>query len=169
MKSEKDITINAKYNVASEWLISKGYCIIFSNHPSSDIREFHFIKDKVRIKVFINEYVYYCTAVYQLHSDPVCTLNTGRYMIHNDDIFDAINVLIKSKEKIDSPKSLQKPNLEDIWEFWFVSSVIVVLVILFLGTLENSRLLLPYWPYAIVIAFINLITCVYYGTKSSKS
>jgi hypothetical protein len=168
MKSEKDITINAKYNIASEWLISRGYSLTYSNHPSSDIREFHFIKNKVRIKVFINEEVYYCTAVCQLNSDPVCTLNTGRYMIHNEDIFDAINVLVKSKEKIDSTKRMREPVIQTGWEFWFVSSVVVVIVMLFLGTIEDSKTFLPYWPYFLVLAFINLLTCLYYGTRPIK-
>lgn len=168
METEKNITINAKYNVASEWLISKGYCIIFSNHPSSDIREFHFIKDKVRIKVFINEEVYYCTAVYQLNSDPVCTLNTGKYLIHNEDIFDAIKILVKSKEKIESPKRMKEPIIQTGWEFWFVSSIVILIVMLLLGTLEDSRIFLPYWPYIFILSIINLVTCLYYGCRPIK-
>jgi hypothetical protein len=166
MKSEKDITINAKYNIASDWLISKGYCIIYSNHPSSDIREFHFIKDKVRIKVFINEEVYYCTAVYQLHSAPTCTLNTGRYVIHNDEIFDAINVLVKSKEKIEEKN--KEPKFQVIWETWFITSVIIFLAYTFVGTLENSQTEFPNWLPFMLIACVNLIICIYYGYKSTK-
>lgn len=168
MKSEKNITINAKYNVASEWLISKGYCIIFSNHPSSDIREFHFIKNQVRIKVFINEDVYYCTAVCQTNSNPVCSLNTGRYEIHNNDIFDAITILLKNKAKIDSPRGMKEPIIQTGWEFWFVSSIVILIVMLILGTLEGSKIFLPYWPYAFTIAVINIVTCLYYGSRPIK-
>jgi hypothetical protein len=163
MKTEKDITVNAKYNVASDWLVPRGYNITFSNHPSSDIREFHFTKDRVRIKVFINEDIYYCTAICQLYSDPVCTLNTGRYMIHNDDIFDAINVLVKSKAKIEG--TAKEPKIQVAWETWFVASIVIFLVYFFVGTLENSQVQFPNWLPFMLIACLNLIICMYYGCK----
>jgi hypothetical protein len=167
MKTEKDITVNAKYNVASDWLVPRGYNITFSNHPSSDIREFHFTKDRVRIKVFISEDIYYCTASADTNSNPICSLNTSRYIIGNDDIFDAIAVIIKNKAKIEG--TTKEPKFQVAWETWFIASVIIFLAYTFVGTLENSQEEFPNWLPFMLIACVNLSICIFYGYKSSKS
>ena len=52
------------YEKVSDWLIPLGYFEIFNNHPTINPREFHFIKDGVRV-VCVNAYEPYC----YLHKD----------------------------------------------------------------------------------------------------
>lgn len=52
------------------------------------------------------------------------------------------------------------------WETWFVASVIWVLALIFVGTLDGSREIIIY-PYVLVLAFINIVICSYVGFKSS--
>ena len=55
---------------------------------------------------------------------------------------------------------------QTVWEFWFVASMIAVLVLIFIGTLDGSREIASY-PYILAIAVINIVICSYVGCKPS--
>ena len=54
---------------------------------------------------------------------------------------------------------------QTIWEMWFVASAILFLAYFFVGTLENSKVDFPNYPYFAIAAVINLAICIYYGVK----
>lgn len=54
---------------------------------------------------------------------------------------------------------------QTMWETWFVASFIIFIAYFFVGTLENSRIDFPNYPYFAIAAVFNLAASVYYGTK----
>ena len=52
------------------------------------------------------------------------------------------------------------------WETWFVASMVLVLALIFVGTLDNSKEIVEL-PFMMIIAFINVTVCSYVGTKPS--
>ena len=54
---------------------------------------------------------------------------------------------------------------QTMWETWFVASIIIFTAYFFVGTMENSRIDFPNYPYFAIISVINLAICVYYGTR----
>ena len=54
---------------------------------------------------------------------------------------------------------------QTMWETWFVTSFIIFSAYFFVGTLENSRIDFPNYPYFAIASVINLAICVYYGTR----
>lgn len=55
---------------------------------------------------------------------------------------------------------------QSAWETWFVASIILCLALLFIGTLDNSREIVEL-PYIMIIAFLNVVVCVYVGQEPS--
>ena len=59
----------------------------------------------------------------------------------------------------------QKENSrQTAWESWFILSIVFFLGIFFICTLEGSKEVKEL-PYLGAIAIINLIICLYYGTR----
>ena len=56
---------------------------------------------------------------------------------------------------------------QTLWEAWFVSSILIFAMYFFVGTLDGSMDMFPNWLPFFVISFINLITCLYVGSKKS--
>ena len=56
-------------------------------------------------------------------------------------------------------------NNQFIWEIYFLFSLISVVIMLVIGTLENSQELMPMWPYLFAGAIINVVAAVYIGLK----
>lgn len=71
------------FSICDEWLTGLGYTIIYSNHPSLEKREFHWIKDQIRVCcVFNKNYIPHCyLSVDLLLPMFPLTLKTGRYSI----------------------------------------------------------------------------------------
>lgn len=55
-----------------------------------------------------------------------------------------------------------------LWEFWFVMSLLIEVVIMFTGAMENSVALFPNWDIYAGLFTINLIFCVFVGLKPRK-
>lgn len=167
-------TVNSKFKNAEEWLIAKGFSITYSNHPSTEPREFHFIKDQIRIKLFIGQVkpTYYCQVETPLNAfikEPTLHIHSSKYEVGDDNIFTAHKLIKEYLLKLDTKSRFQQEHIKQtMWEYWFVASVILFLGSFFLGTLEGSKTFLPNWPYAMGLVTINLITCLYYGLKTSK-
>lgn len=47
--NDRKLALNEFYKEITEWLLPLGYVEIFTNHPCESIREFHFIKDRIRV------------------------------------------------------------------------------------------------------------------------
>ena len=100
------MTDNDFYNSITFWLEHKGYSIIYSNHPNISPREWHFIKDGIRV-VCINDpndpYFYlYCDLflgdVDEIHYDINYALRTGKYQIEDKGLDEIhANMLCKVK------------------------------------------------------------------------
>jgi hypothetical protein len=52
------------------------------------------------------------------------------------------------------------------WETWFVASIIWILALIFVGTLDGSREITIY-PYVLTLSVINIIICAYVGQQPS--
>ena len=76
-------------------------------------------------------------------------------------------MLIQHQQVYNNLLSLVKMKLtQSAWETWFVASIILCLALLFIGTLDNSREIVEL-PYIMIIAFFNVIVCVYVGQEPS--
>jgi hypothetical protein len=53
-----------------------------------------------------------------------------------------------------------------LWEFWFIASIILEIVVVFTGMMENSVAMFPNWDVFAGLFTINLIYCVYIGNKT---
>ena len=163
--------LNTKFKNAEEWLTAKGFRIIYSNHPSTEPREFHFIKDQIRIKVFISQVkpTYYCQVETPLNAfikEPRLHIHSLKYEVGDDNIFTAHKLIKEYLLKLDTKSKFQQEHIKQtMWEYWFVASIILALTCLFIGTLEGSKTFLPNWPYAMCILIANLAYCLYKGLK----
>jgi hypothetical protein len=162
-------TLNNKFTNAKEWLADKGFTEIYSNHPSSEPREFHFIKDQIRVKVFIGQSspIYYCQVVAPVNpyiSEPMLHINSSKYEIGDDNLFIAHQLVRQYLNKLDSPQT--EKIKQTMWEYWFVISVVIFLAYFFVGTLEGSKTIFPNWLPFMLASCINLIICIYYGVKT---
>lgn len=54
---------------------------------------------------------------------------------------------------------------QNMWEIWFVSSVIIMISLLIIGTTDGSKEFIPNFPYYITLSTINLIVCIITGSK----
>ena len=57
---------------------------------------------------------------------------------------------------------------QTMWETWFNTSFILFMCVFFIGTLDNSQILIPWWPYAFVATGFNLAMCLYIGVRTTK-
>lgn len=161
-------TLNNKFTNAKEWLSQKGFTEIYSNHPSTEPREFHFIKDQVRIKVFIGQAspVYYCQVVAPVNpyiTEPMLHINSSKYEIGDQNLFIAHQLVKQYLNKLDNPQTEEIK--QSMWEYWFVISVVIFLAYFFVGTLEGSKTAFPNWLPFMLASCTNLIICIYYGLK----
>ena len=165
-------TLNSKFKNAEEWLMAKGFSIIYSNHPSTEPREFHFIKDQIRIKLFIGQVkpIYCCQVVTPLNAfikEPLLHINSSKYEVGDDNIFIAHRLIKEYLLKLDTKSKFQQEHIKQtMWEYWFIASITIFLAFLFVGTLENSKSFLPNWPYFFSLSIINLAICLYKGFKT---
>jgi hypothetical protein len=56
---------------------------------------------------------------------------------------------------------------QSIWEAWFISSVGIVFGLFMIGTLPGSVEVFPSFLWYFIPSIINLLICLYYGTKDS--
>lgn len=176
---------NSQFKNAEEWLIKNGFVITYSNHPNSILREFHFIKDQIRIKLFIGlkDSTYFCNIEtpidpYNLN-EPVIYLTTKNYTPGDVNILkahsfikrhrDMLEDFTKTEEPINVTKSsIKEDSKQTLWETWFVASVVILLGLIFIGTLNNSKIFMPYWPFLISFSIFNLVYCIYKGSKTKS-
>ena len=86
------------YKEIKEWLLPLNYTEIYSNHPCLPQREFHFIKNGIRVCCVndnIEEY-YYITSIRWTHPE-IMIVQSGRYSLSNKTKLDS---LIKTINKI---------------------------------------------------------------------
>lgn len=168
-------TFNEKCTEAQEWLASNLFTTIYSNHPSSKTREFHFIKDKIRIVLYISEvtptyYVQIKTHVNAFNpKEEMLHISSIKYNVGDNRIFTAHSLIKDYLHKLD-PNSLDKERAKEeaqqtIWETWFLLSIIALLGLLFTGTLINSRVVFPNWTAYTLLACFNLLACIIVGVK----
>jgi hypothetical protein len=163
------ITLNNKFKVAKEWLSNEGFTEIFSNHPSTEPREFHFIKDQIRVEVFIGQAspVHYCQIVAPVNpyiTEPILHISSSKYKIGDQNLFIAHQLVKLYIDKLNKSEQAKQA----MWETWFVTSVVIFFAFFFVGTLSNSITLFPNWLPFMFITCVNLIICIYYGCKPSK-
>jgi hypothetical protein len=87
------------YNKITNWLVPKGFTEVYSNHPLSEKREFHFSKEGVRV-ICVEDFQDYC----YLHADVLknpfnLAIKTGKYEIGTeklDELFDYVSENRKS-------------------------------------------------------------------------
>lgn len=89
--------VNEFYQEVTAWLKPLGFAEIYSNHPAEKIREFHFIKDGVRI-CCINSWNKYC----YLQNDilaltPHVSLRSGQYQIGFESVLELVNILLEQE------------------------------------------------------------------------
>jgi len=88
--------INEFYKTITEWLLPLGYTEHYANHPAKEDREFHFIKDGIRV-VCVSSFEEYC----YLHSDILnhpygISLKTGRYALGTNLLGELHNMMINN-------------------------------------------------------------------------
>lgn len=57
-----------------------------------------------------------------------------------------------------------EPN-QTLWEMWFISSVIIMISLLIIGTTDGSKEFVPNFPYYITLSTINLMICIIIGYR----
>jgi len=74
-------TVMGFYNEITSWLLPKGYEEIYQNHSSCEEKEFHFIKDGVRVVCVsgTSKYCYLCIDILKLSHN--LTLKTNKFII----------------------------------------------------------------------------------------
>jgi hypothetical protein len=78
----------------TDWLLPKGYVKVFANHPSEKDREFHFMKDGVRV-ICVAASEEYCFVSKDIMKSPHnLSLRTGRFEIGTDEL-DALHEYVK--------------------------------------------------------------------------
>lgn len=84
------------YKKICDWLLPLDYTLIYSNHPASQYREYHFIFDKIRVCCVAGpeEYCYLHGDIFE-HPHPL-GITSGRYSIGTPDL-KAIHQSIKKK------------------------------------------------------------------------
>lgn len=168
-------TFNEKCNEAQNWLAANSFTTIYSNHPSSETREFHFIKDNIRVILYISEvkptyYVQIKTPVNSFNTEEeILHINSNKYNVGDNRIFTAHRLIKDYLYKLDH-KSLDKERAKEeaqqtIWETWFLISILALLGLLFTGTLINSRVVFPNWTAYTLLACFNLLACIIVGVK----
>ena len=63
---------------------------------------------------------------------------------------------------------IKEESKQTLWETWFVISCMLILIVIFIGVTENSRIMFPSWPYFAGIVLINFIYCIMIGTRVVK-
>jgi hypothetical protein len=97
------MSIKRKYSECIAWLIPKGYVEIFSNHPISEIREVHFIKDAIRIKCYFNDnIVFYCQLQSSISYKPILHIISQRFEIGDEEVFEVHRRILEYVEKLTS-------------------------------------------------------------------
>lgn len=163
---------NDKFDTAKKWLTDKSFVLIYSNHPSTEPREFHFIKDQVRIKVFIGQAspVYYCQVVAPVNpyiKEPILHINSSKYEIGDNNLLIAHQLVKQYLNKLNKSTVNRSEEVEQrVWEYWFVASIIIFLAYFFVGTLPGSQETFPNWLPFMLASCINLAICIYYGVKT---
>jgi hypothetical protein len=66
-----NIIIEEFYQKITGWLLPLGYIETFTNHPLSSEREWHFIRNGVRVKCFKTESKEYCYLSYDMLTLPI--------------------------------------------------------------------------------------------------
>ena len=54
---------------------------------------------------------------------------------------------------------------QTIWEMWFITSIILFVNTIFIGTTEGSVQMFPHFDVWLGIVFLNLVFCVFNGLK----
>ena len=163
-----------KFNKAHNWLLNADFSPIYANHHLAEPREFHYIKDQIRVKLFIGQVkpTYYCQVETPLNAfikEPTLHIHSSKYEVGDDNIFTAHKLIKEYLLKLDTKSKFQQEHIKQtMWEYWFVASIILFLGSFFIGTLEGSKTFLPNWPYAMGLVTINLIICLYYKLKTLK-
>lgn len=57
---------------------------------------------------------------------------------------------------------------DSLWDFWFVTSLLLEVSVIITGSLERSIDLFPNWDVFAWLFTINLICCVFVGLKLMK-
>lgn len=96
--------MNEFYKTVSTWLMPLGYKEIFSNHPNSTIREFHFAKDGIRV-VCVTDFQYdkegYCyllNEIYGFEDKVVFSLRTDKIRIESSNL-ESLHVFLNNEGK----------------------------------------------------------------------
>ena len=55
---------------------------------------------------------------------------------------------------------------QTMWEMWFITSVVLLLGTLFIGTIEGSVEMFPHFNIWLTIVFINFCVSLGYGIKN---
>lgn len=52
------------------------------------------------------------------------------------------------------------------WEIWFILSCFALSSLIFIGILDGSKQFFTDWPYYMLGAVINMLSCIYVGVKA---
>ena len=84
-----------------DWLLPQGYTEIFSNHPISEVREVHFIKDNVRIKCYFdNKAIFYCQLQTSISHSPILHIISAKFEIGNNEVFQVHRRILEYVERL---------------------------------------------------------------------
>jgi len=89
--------VNEFYREVQDWLRPLGFTEIYTNHPAEKVREFHFIKDGVRV-CCVNAWNPHC----YLQNDilavtPHVSLRSGQYKIGFEEVQNLVNILLEQE------------------------------------------------------------------------
>lgn len=96
LSEEEQIAIDF-YKKITDWLLPKGYVAIYKNHPCSKEREWHFMKDGIRVCCVCSSPFGYWYAVKEiLNQKYFLCLETGRFEIGDNRLYD-IHMFMKNQ------------------------------------------------------------------------
>lgn len=68
---------------------------------------------------------------------------------------------------MNKPTPTYSDSKQTMWETWFVTSLVLVIVLFILGLMESSKEFIPEWPYIFGLVVANLCYCLFIGRTKS--
>ncbi len=63
---------------------------------------------------------------------------------------------------------MKEETKQTMWETWFILSLSSIIVLFIIGTMKDSRIIFPNWPYFAIAVLFNILVCIKIGTYLPK-
>jgi hypothetical protein len=168
MQSKRKSNIPSTFTAIVDWLAIHEFVLMFKNIPPSGTKEFHFGKEGTRVCVFFpykeETYCQLVTTIFDKDKKDVTVTSTKFLPFDDATLFKYFNQQQNLKRRLEGGYDTK----QIYWEIWMYSSLIIFAVVILAGMMAGSMDMFPNWPYAFVIALVNIIVCFVIGTNTKR-